>query len=191
VVVVWKSEKLSSTLELKENKMKKFPELSSKLLYIALISGLLIIIISVIFLLAGNANAFTDHRFLVNTDRQGEFFIDSFPDEMNNIPIENYPYLLINFCREKGVWDKRGIIAGEQNCSSEKVNSAEQKIIAVMKAIDKVLPKDEGIISFSYILCYHDVVIYFEEDYTMEQMCEIAEKLNIERMKQLTLRRDL
>lgn len=154
--------------------------LSPKLLY-TLVSGLAIIILAVLFLLAGNAHAFTDHRFMVNTDPQGEYFIDSFPDEMNNIPKENYPHLLINYCREKGIWDTRGWFAGAQNCPDQKISEAIGKITAVMKAIDKVLPKDEGIISFSYILCYHDVIIYFEEDYTYEQMCEIAEKLNVER----------
>ncbi|HUU88999.1 MAG TPA: hypothetical protein VMX17_14790 [Candidatus Glassbacteria bacterium] len=128
-----------------------------------------------------NAYAFTDHRFMVNTDPQGEYFIDSFPDEMNNIPKENYPHLLINYCCEKGIWDTRGWLAGEANCSGQKTDAAIEKITAVKKAIDKILPEDYRIISFSYILCYHDVIIYFEEDYTYDQMCEIAEKLNVER----------
>ena len=170
--------------------MEKISIMPQPVKYFLNILCLIFIIFLVMFSLwNGVAYGFTDHRFLVNTDRQGGFFIDSFPDEMNNIPIENYPHLLINFCREKGVWDKRGFVTGEQNCSSEKVNSAEQKIFAVMKAIDKVLPKDEGIVSFSYILCYHDVVIYFERDYSYGEMCLIAEKLNIERTKQLTLQK--
>ena len=129
-----------------------------------------------------NAFAFTNHRFMVNTDPQGEYFIDSFPDEMNNIPKENYPHLLINYCREKGIWDTRGWLAGEANCSGQKIDAAIEKITAVMKALDKIIPTSNyRIISFSYILCYHDVIIYFEEDYTYDQMCEIAEKLNVER----------
>ena len=155
--------------------------LSPKLLYATLVSCLVIIILAVLFLLAGNAQAFTDHRFMVNTDPQGEHFIDSFPDEMNNIPRKNYPHLLINYCREKGIWDTRGWIVGDQNCSDQKIGNAIEKITAVMKALDKILPSDYKIISFSYILCYHDVIIYFEEDYTLEQMSLIAEKLNVER----------
>lgn len=142
----------------------------------------LIFVMFLVFSLWGKtAYGFTDHRFIVNKDGAGTLFIDSFPDEMNNIPEKNYPHFLICFCREFGKWDKRGILAGAQNCSNEKANSVAQKIILVMKALDKVIPNDEGIVAFSYILCYHDVVIYFEKDYSYDEMCVIAEKLNIER----------
>lgn len=148
------------------------------------IIGVLLFMISGPLLGPSETQAFTDHRFVVNTDKQGCLFIDSFPDEMNNIPDENYPHYLICLCREKNVWDDIGLMAGLQNCSVAKSLEAVPKIKELQKALDKVIPaRNSGgkLICFSYILCYHDAVIYFEEEYTLEQMCVIAEKLNVER----------
>ncbi len=154
--------------------------MSPKLLYVTLVSCLVIIIFAVLFLLSARADAFTDHRFVVNTDAQGGLFIDSFPDEMNNYPEDNYPHYLICLCREKHRWDADGILSGLQNCPVEKVLQSKTKIDALQKALDKVVPGYK-IVCFSFILCYHDAVIYFEKNYTLEQMCVIAEKLNVER----------
>ena len=159
--------------------MKNIHNTPPKLSCTSLALGLLVVILSVVFLLVGNANAFTDNRFVVNEVVSG-LCIDSFPEKMNNIPKQNYPHLLICFTRTNGTWDKRNIISGAQNCSNEKVNSAEPKIVALMKTLDKIIPNDEGIIAFSYILCYHDAVIYFERDYSYDKMCLIATQLNIE-----------
>lgn len=134
-----------------------------------------------LLLLCGTSYGFTDHRFVVNENENGTLSIDSFPEEMNNIPKEHYPHLLICFTKEKGIWNRRGILAGKSNCSEIKINSAEPKIISLMRALDKVLPNDMKSISFSYVLCYHDAVIYFERDYSYGEMCVIAEKLNVER----------
>ena len=137
-----------------------------------------------LFLISGPllcpVDAFTDHRFMVNEDPSGMIYIDSFPDEMNDIPKPNFPHYLICLCREKGAWDDKGTMAGLQNCPDEKTLESGMKITALQKALDKVAPGN-GIVCFSFILCYHDAVIYFEEDYTFEQMCVIAEKLNVER----------
>lgn len=153
-----------------KNKMKRY----------LVIIGVLLFMISGPLLGPSETQAFTDHRFMVNTDGQECLFIDSFPDEMNNKPEDNYPHYLICLCREKNVWDDIGMIAGLQNCPVEKSLEAGPKIIALQKALDKVIPGDK-IVCFSFILCYHDAVIYFEKDYTLEQMCVIAEKLNVER----------
>ena len=161
--------------------MKKLPP---KLLYVTLVSGLAVIILAVMFLLAGNADAFTDHRFMVNTDNQGDFFLDSFPEEMVNIPKPHYDHYLICLCREKNVWDDIGTMAGIQNCSDEKTLAATEKIKALQEALDKIVPSKK-LICFSFILCYHDSVIYFQEDYTFEEMCVIAEKLNVERQNHI------
>ena len=135
---------------------------------------------TVMFSLTRHADAFTDHRFMVNTDGQGCLFIDSFPDKMNHIPEDNYPHYLYCIVREKNVWDVVGMLAGLQNCPNEKVMLTTPKIEALQKALDKVVT-DSGIVCFSFILCHHDAVIYFEKDYTLEEMCVIAEKLNVER----------
>ena len=144
------------------------------------IIGVLLFMISGPLLCPSDVKAFTDHRFVVNTDGQGCLFIDSFPEEMNDKPEKNYPHYLICLCREKNVWDELGLMAGIQNCSDEKALATSAKIDALQKALDKIVI-DEKLICFSFILCYHDAVIYFEEDYTLEQMCVIAEKLNVER----------
>ena len=142
--------------------------------------GVLLFLISGSLLGPSDVNAFTDHRFMVNTDGQGCLFIDSFPEEMNQIPEKNYPHYLYCIVRENNVWDDIGILAGLSNCPNEKVMLATPKIEALQNALDKIIP-DSGIVCFSFILCYHDAVIYFEKDYTLEEMCVIAEKLNVER----------
>jgi len=144
------------------------------------IIGVLLFMISGPLLGPSETQAFTDHRFVVNTDAGGTMYIDSFPEEMNNVPEKDYPHFLICLCREKNVWDASGTLAGLPNCEADKITVAGPKIEALQKALDKVVP-GEKVMCFSFILCYHDAVIYFEEDYTFEQMCAIAEKLNVER----------
>lgn len=142
-----------------------------------------VILLSLVFFWICGATdgfGFTDHRLLVKQDKNGTIFIDSFPDEMNDIPKKSFPHFLICFSRENGVWDG-GILAGEVDCSIDKINSAEPKIKALKALIDKILPDDMKVISFSYMLCHHDINIYFEHDYTLEEVCLIAEMLNAER----------
>ena len=136
----------------------------------------------VLLIYTTTALGFTTNEFVVNIDGGGSLFIDSFPEEMNDIPEPNYPHYLTCLCREKGVWDEHSIFAGLQNCPAEKVRPAYEKMVALMDALDKIVV-DDKIICFSYILCYHDAVIYFEEDYTRKQLNLIVLKLNAARIQ--------
>lgn len=153
-----------------------------------------LMIIFTVFMIAAvfttNSFAFTTNEFRVlKQENVNVYRIDSFPEEMNDIPKPNFPHALLCYTRENGKWCESPIAAGLLTCNltNEKIETIKKEIKALQKALDKTL-KPHVLVSFAFIVCYHDAVIYINDNHIQDDLkltyhSSICQTLNIERQR--------
>lgn len=120
---------------------------------------MMLCVVFVSILIAINSYAFTNHDFVVKKT-PNTYFLDSFfPED------DHFNYALVCYTRENGKWCNNPIAAGELTCDldQKKADVILEKIQQLKRVIDKVL-LPHYLVSFSYIICYSEAVIYINDN---------------------------
>ena len=151
-------------------------------LLLSSIIGFLVLFVAV------NSYSFTTNELEIVENNLG-LHLNSFPDKFRDVPEPNFEHALLCYTRENGIWGNPPIAVGKTVCefTEKKWKQIDSNIKALQAAIDKIL-KPHVLISFSYIVCYQDVVIYINDNHMPKELHKIyynaiCSCLNIERNK--------
>jgi len=123
----------------------------------------------------------TNHEFVAKIDSGGRgYHVSSLSQEVKDKYPHRFKYYLYVMVRQNGKWKVQIPPTGAKTCDWE---TMEHSIMVHSKAlvniIDEIIPMNE-VVSFSWIICEHEAVIYLQPDkwYNKEVHEKLAEELN-------------